>query len=114
KKKKKDNKYIEFIGTTLMLSAFTVGSISGCILNPAVWVGTVCSASAATKRNEPFYVYNFYVFWLGEFGGGILAGVIYNVFIKVPEADGRALDSETFEIVPDHFENADGDDDDKL
>jgi len=93
------------IGTTLMLSAFTIGSLSGCIINPAVWVGTVCAASAAASGNEPFYVYHFYVFWISEFAGGALAGLVYNVFIKNAQADGKALDSEVFEVAP---ETADG------
>jgi len=86
------------IGTTLMLAAFSIGSISGCILNPAVWVGAVCAASAAAKKNEPFFIYHFYVFWLSEFLGGAIAGVIFNVFIKNAQADGKASDTERFEV----------------
>jgi len=93
------------IGTTLMLSAFTIGNISGCIINPAVWVGAVCAASAAAKKNEPFFVYHFYVFWLAEFAGGAAAGVLYNTFIKNAQSDGKALELETFEAAPD---NTDG------
>jgi len=93
------------IGTTLMLSAFTIGSISGCILNPAVWVGAVCAASAAAKANEPFYVYHFYVFWLAEFLGGALAGLLFNLCIKNALADGKAPDSDKFEVA-DAVDNA--------
>jgi len=47
------------IGTTLMLAAFSVGSISGCIINPAVWVGAVCAASAAAKKKRTFLCLSF-------------------------------------------------------
>jgi len=50
------------IGTTLMLSAFTVGSISGCIVNPAVWVGAVCAASAAVGKKRTFLCLSFLCF----------------------------------------------------
>jgi len=95
------------IGTTLMLAAFTVGSISGCIINPAVWVGAVCAASAAAKKNEPFFVYHFYVFWLAEFCGGAFAGILFNTFIKNSQADGKALENETFQVA-DMPDNTDG------
>ncbi|ETO27383.1 major intrinsic protein [Reticulomyxa filosa] len=87
------------IGSTLMLAAFTIGSISGCVINPAVWVGTVCSASAAANnKHQPFFVYHFYIFWIAEYAGGAFAGLLFNLFIKNSQADGKAAESEKFEI----------------
>jgi len=88
------------IGTTLMLAAFSVGPVSGCIINPAVWVGTVCAASAAAGNKEPIYVYHFYAFWIAQFSGGAFAGFVYNTFIKNSQSDGKALEPETFEAAP--------------
>jgi len=50
------------------------------------------------EKNEPFYVYHFYVFWIAEFGGGAFAGMMYNMFIKSTQSDGKA-ESETFESI---------------
>jgi len=59
------------IGFTLMTAAYSIGSISGCAINPAVAIGlTIMGLSSLS---------NLWIFIAANFAGGALAAVIFKI-----------------------------------
>jgi aquaporin Z len=67
-------------GLSLLIMAYTIGTISGCHINPAVTIGLLV-AKKVESRLVPFYI-------IGQILGGILAGgVLYLIASGVPGFD---------------------------
>ncbi|MGE5308345.1 MAG: MIP/aquaporin family protein [Deltaproteobacteria bacterium] len=57
------------IGFTLMTAAYSIGSISGCAINPAVAIGVTMMGLSKLA--------NLWIFLLADFAGGALAAVVF-------------------------------------
>lgn len=66
------------IGLSLSLGIACIGPISGCCLNTAVWLGTVVSAAASDQIGDGGLA-DAWIYWVGTFLGGILAGLFFNL-----------------------------------
>lgn len=75
-----NNYYGLAIGLTLVLGVSCIGPISGCCLNSAVWLGTV--VPAVMTHQIAHRINDFWIYWVGTFAGGVLAGLWYNMFHK--------------------------------
>lgn len=74
--KTKGNDYFGIaIGFTVMVAAFAGGPISGGAFNPAVGIGPIIF----DINHFSSHVINFFVYLIGPFAGGILAGAIYKL-----------------------------------
>ena len=65
------------IGFVLFVAQQLIGVVSGCALNPAVWLGSVLSATVCAEGSEEMRSLKWQQFWiyvLGASVGGVLAG----------------------------------------
>lgn len=64
------------IGLSLALGVACIGPISGCCLNTSVWLGTV--VPALLTNQVPYGLADAWVYWVGTFLGGAVAGLWFN------------------------------------
>ena len=81
------------IGLTVSLGIVCIGPLSGCCLNTAVYLGTVIPA-IITKQTKNG-VTDLWVYWIGTFLGGIVAGLWFNL-LNGPESQQKKP------FIPDH------------
>eukprot|EP00483_Globobulimina_turgida_P001519 UN01521 len=78
KRQSKNQFYGLSIGLTLSLGIACIGPISGCCLNTAVYLGTVIPAVITGQTGNG--ITDLWVYWIGTFLGGIIAGLWFNAF----------------------------------
>eukprot|EP01083_Nonionella_stella_P291568 992040_1 len=90
------------IGLSLALGIACIGPISGCCLNPAVWVGTVIPAVITEQTNNDLK--DFWIYWVATFLGGIIAGIYFNIFNGT---ESRQTPSHLFNVISQQDEDED-------
>jgi len=65
------------IGCSLLVSAISISTITGCAINPAVWFGTTLSSYICKGKQQAKY---FWVYWLAEFLGAIVGAYTFRYF----------------------------------
>lgn len=67
-------------GLSVVAMAYTIGSISGCHINPAITLGVACSGRMEWKEACGY--------WAGQLVGGIVAGALLAYIYGVPSGLG--------------------------
>lgn len=80
-----NNYYGLAIGLSLALGVSCIGPISGCCLNSAVWLGTV--VPAVLTHQVQHRINDFWIYWIGTFAGGVVAGLWYNAFHRIADEE---------------------------
>ena len=65
------------IGFALFVSINTIGQISGCAINPAVWLGTIISAATCNDGSIDITFGYIWIYLIGTSLGGIIAGLLF-------------------------------------
>eukprot|EP01084_Bolivina_argentea_P259108 437088_1 len=65
------------VGFCLFASIGAIGHISGCCLNPIVYIGTMLSATLCTDNLKSIHYKYFWIYLVAEFWGGIIAGLLF-------------------------------------
>jgi len=78
------------IGGTLFVSAVAIGPITGSAINPAVWMGTVVSASV---YGDPV-VDDCWIYWIAHFLAGIYSGLYFTFVHPDITQNGKGGDYE--------------------
>ena len=67
----------------------SIGNISGSAINPAVWVGSIVSATMCLEEGETLkYIDYSYIYWIAHLFAGIIAGLWFNIVYGGDEANG--------------------------
>ena len=67
-------------GLSVIAMAYTIGSISGCHINPAITLGVALSGRMSWK--------DAFGYWIGQFVGGIIGAAILYAIVNVTGAPG--------------------------
>ena len=88
-----------------------IGPVSGSAINPAVWLGTVLSATMCV--DELKYIEYAWIYWVAHLSAGIIAGLWFNVVYGGDECDGIGVNGVTYNDIKEKKQlNADISDDD--
>jgi len=77
KRSSNNNYYGLCIGLSLALGVASIGPLSGCCLNTAVWLGTAVPALLSGQAHNELN--DLWVYWIGTTLGGLLAGLWFRL-----------------------------------